>query len=237
MTTKGKVNKSRKTARIVGVIYMIGILSGMIRYFLLTPILEAPEYLVQVSASENRVIIGTLFFFMNAFMLAGVAIVMYPILKKYNEALSLGFVAARLAEGILIIVAILAILTLWTLSQEFVKAGAPDDSCFQILGELLLAVRYWAYNVLWPITLSLGSLMFYYLLYQSNLIPRWLSVWGFIGALLFPVAWLSLFGSTISGPFLLPLVVNEMVLAIWLIVKGFNPSAIASLSAQQPQAR
>jgi hypothetical protein len=73
--------------------------------------------------------------------------------------------------------------------------------------------------------------MFYYLLYQSNLIPRWLSVWGFIGALLFPVAWLSLFGPTISGPFLLPLVLNEMVLALWLIVKGFNPSAIASLPA------
>jgi hypothetical protein len=70
--------------------------------------------------------------------------------------------------------------------------------------------------------------MFYYLLYQSKLIPRWLSVWGFIGAILFPVAWLSLFGPTISGPFLLPLVVNEVVLAVWLIVKGFSPSAIAS---------
>jgi hypothetical protein len=118
-----------------------------------------------------------------------------------------------------------------TLSQEFVKAGASDASYFQILGELLLAVRYWAYNVLWPIMLGLGGLIFYYLFYKSKLIPRWLSVWGLVGALLFPVAWLSLFGSTISGPFLLPLVVNEMVLAVWLIVKGFNSSAINSLSA------
>jgi hypothetical protein len=159
--------------------------------------------------------------------------VIYPILKKQNEALALGYVGARIVEGVLFIVAILAILTLWTLSQEFVKAGAPDASYYQSLGELLLAVRYWAYNVLWPITLSLGALIFYYLLYQSKLIPRWLSVWGFIGALLFPVAWLSLFGSTISGPFLLPLVLNEMVLAVWLIVKGFDSPTIVSESEEQ----
>ena len=231
MTTKEGSLSYKKTARIVGALFITAMVAGMLRFVLLDPILDAPDYLINLSANENQVIIGALLFYILAVALVGIAIVIYPILKKQNEALALGYVGARIIEGVLFIIAILAILTLWTFSQEFVKAGAPDDSCFQILGELLLAVRYWAYNVLWPITLSLGGLMFYYLLYQSNLIPRWLSVWGFIGALLFPVAWLSLFGSTISGPFLLPLVVNEMVLAVWLIVKGFNPTAIASLSA------
>jgi hypothetical protein len=229
MTAKEELNPSRKTARTVGVIYMIGILSGMIRYFLLTPILEAPDYLVQVSANENCVIIGTLFFFINAFMIAGVAIVMYPILKKYNEALSLGFVAARLAEGILIIIAILAILTLLTLSMELVETGAPDTPYFQTTGDLLLAVHHWAYDVWWAIIISLSSLMFFYLLYQSKLVPRWLSVWGFIGAILFPLGSVSLFGSP-NPAFVLPLVVSEWTLIVWLIVKGFNPSAIASAS-------
>ena len=221
----------QKTARIVGALFITAMVSGMLRFVLLDPILDSPDYLIIVSANESKVIIGALTFYILAVALVGIAIVIYPILKKQNEVLALGYVAARIIEGVLFIITILVILTLWTISQEYVKAGAPDDSFFQILGELLLAVRYWAYNVLWPITLSLGGLMFYYLLYQSNLIPRWLSVWGFIGALLFPVAWLSLFGPTISGPFLLPLVLNEMVLALWLIVKGFNPSAIASLSA------
>lgn len=147
---------------------MIGILSGMTRYFLLTPILEATDYLIQVSAYENRVIIGTLFFFISAFMIAGVAIVMYPILKNYNEALALGFVGARIVEGVLIIIAILAILILLTLSVEFVEAGAPDTPDFQTTGDLLLALHYWAYSALWAITVSLSSLMFFYLLYQSN---------------------------------------------------------------------
>jgi hypothetical protein len=222
------MNSYRKTARIVGVLFITAMVTGMLRYFILDPILDAPDYLINVSTNESQVIIGVLFFYIMAVAVVGIAIVIYPILKKHNEALALGYVAARIVEGVLFLVAILAILTLWTLSQEFVKAGAPDASYLQAAGELLLAVRYWAYNVLWPITLSLGALMFYYLLYQSKLIPRWLSVWGFIGAILFPVAWLSLFGPTISGPFLLPLVVNEVVLAVWLIVKGFSPSAIAS---------
>jgi hypothetical protein len=226
------MNTSKTTARIVGILFITAMVTGMLRYGLLDPILDAPDYLINLPENENQVIIGVLSFYILGVALVGIAVVIYPILKMQNETLALGYVAARIVEGVLFIVAILAILTLWTLSQESVKAGAPDASYFQTLGESLLAVRHWAYNVLWPITLSLGGLMFYYLLYQSKLIPRWLSVWGLIGALLFPVAWLSLFGSTISGPFLLPLVVNEVVLAVWLIVKGFNPSAIASLSAK-----
>jgi hypothetical protein len=219
---KSKVNANNKTARMVGVLFITAMVAGMLRYVLFDPILDAPDYLVDISASKTQLIIGVLSFFVLAVALAGIAIVMYPILRKQNEALALGYVAARIVEGVLYIVAMLAILTLWTLSQRFVEAGAPDASYFQTLGELLLAVRYWAYNVLWPVIIGLGSLMFYCLLYQSRLIPRWLSVWGLIGAPLFPVAWLSLFGPKISGPFLLPLVANEMVLAVWLIVKGFN---------------
>ena len=210
---------------------MIGILSGMIRYFLLTPILEAPDYLVQVSANEHRVIIGTLFFFMNAFMIAGVAIVMYPILRKYNEALSVGFVAARLAEGILILIATLAILMLLTLSLEFVETGAPDTPYYQTTGDLLLALHDWAYDVWWAIIISLSSMMFFCLLYQSMLVPRWLSVWGLVGAIMFPLGSVSLFGSP-NPVFVLPLVVSEWTLIVWLIVKGFNQSAIAPEPAQ-----
>jgi hypothetical protein len=232
MTTKEKMNTSRKTARIVGLLFITAMVAGGLRYFLLGPVLEAPDYLISVSASESQVIIGVLFYYVMAVAIVGIAIVIYPILRKHNEALALGYVGARLIEGVLFIVGMLTTLALLALSRAFVQAGAPDTSYFQTIGGLLLAVRYWAYNGLWAITLGLGALMFYYVLYQSKLIPRWLSVWGFIGAILFPAAWLSLFGSTISDPFVLPLVLQEMVLAVWLIVKGFNPSAIASPSAQ-----
>lgn len=221
----------RTSARIVGVFYLTAMISSMLRYFLLDSILDAPRYLVNISENKNRVIIGTSSFFILAVSIIGIAVVIYPYVKKYNEALALGYVGARIIEGMLFIIANLAILTLFPLSQEFVLTGAPDDSHYQTLGHLLQEVRYYAYNVLWPITLSLSSLIFYYLLYRTNLIPRWISVWGFIAAPLFPVASLSLFGSKVSEFFVLPLVLNEWVLLVWLIKKGFNSTAIADQPA------
>jgi hypothetical protein len=84
------------------------------------------------------------------------------------------------------------------------------------------------------IVFSLGALMIYYLFYQSKLIPRWLSVWGLIGAILYLAAGLfAIFSVDFSILLEAPLALQEMVLAVWLIVKGFNPSAIASESVKQ----
>jgi len=218
------VNANRKIARIVGVLFITIMVAGLLSTVFSEPI-HAPDYLINVSANENQVIIGALFSLIMAVGLAGVAITVYPILKKHNEALALGYVGATIIDGVLFIASILARLTLLTLSKEFVEAGAPHISYFQTTGALLLAVHDWAYNVLWPITVGLGALMFYYLLYQSKLIPRCLSVWGFIGAILFPAA-------SVSEFFILPLVVNEFVLAVWLIVKGFKTSVNTSESAR-----
>jgi hypothetical protein len=121
-------------------------------------------------------------------------------------------------------------LSLLTLSEEFVRVGAPESSSFQALGTLLLAERYWAFQMV-TIALVLGALMFYYMLYQSRLIPRFISVWGLIGALaVLATALLDTFGiSPGSLEFLgVLMLLNELFLGVWLIVKGFNPSAIAS---------
>ena len=163
---------------------------------------------------------------------------LYPILRKYNEALALGAVGFRLMEGVLYIVSVIGLILLLTLSQEFVKAGTPDSSYFQTLGVLLLAGYNWVGNVPLLLTWCLGALMYYYIFYQTKLIPRWLSGWGIIGIILCMVASLLVMFrlldplSTIQVVFNLPILLQEMVLAIWLIVKGFNPSAIASLFAK-----
>ena len=175
------------------------------------------------------------------FALAMVPVMLFPIFKKYNEALALGSVVFRGAlEAVMYIAIVISWLLLITVSQEYVKAGAPDASYFQTLGTSLLEALHWFDHIL-AIVFSLGALMIYYLFYQSKLIPRWLSVWGIIGALLYlAAALLNLFDPqhpTLSvgsgvGILMAPLAVQEMVLALWLIVKGFNPSAIASGSAK-----
>ena len=196
-----------------------------------------PDYLINVSANENRVLVGVLFELIVAGAVAGTGITLFPIFKKHNQALALGYAGGRIIEGVFIIVSAVAALLLLTLSQEYV-AGAPDASNFQTLGTLLLAERVWTFLLGPHIVFSLNALIVSYLLYQSRLVPRFLSVWGLIGApLILAAGLLSMFGlitlfSPIADLLALPIALFEMVLAVWLIVKGFNSSAIASESAK-----
>ena len=222
------MDTNKKTARIVGVLFIIGTVAGILSVVFTGPILDDPDYLIKVSANENQILIGALLVLIMAFALAMVPVMLFPILKKHNEALALGSVVFR---GALEAVTYIAIVIIWlfliTLSQEYAKAGAPDASYFQDLGTLLLEAAVWINHML-AIVFCLGALMIYYIFYQSKLIPRWLSVWGLIGAIIYlaePL--LGMFGSALEILFV-PLAVQEMVFAVWLIVKGFNSSAIAS---------
>jgi len=123
------------------------------------------------------------------------------------------------------------------LSQAFVAAGAPDASAYQAAGTLLLGVKTWTFMLGPLFFLGLNTLMYSYLLFKSKLVPRPLAILGLSGAaLVLCDALLVLFGLTTqaSAPALLlamPIAVYEMILAVWLIVKGFNSSAIASRPA------
>ncbi|MCP5099619.1 MAG: DUF4386 domain-containing protein, partial [Chloroflexi bacterium] len=147
MTTKGKMNSNKKTARIVGVLFITATVATMLSLVFSGPILEAPDYLVNVSVNENQMITGMLFMLIDAAAVAGIAIALYPILKKHNEALALGYVGARIVEGVLFIVYVIILLTLLTLGQEFVKADTPDTSYFQTGGTLLLAASDWTFSL------------------------------------------------------------------------------------------
>jgi hypothetical protein len=161
-----------------------------------------------------------------------------PILKTVNEALAVGYVVFRGAlETVTYIAMVITWLFLLILGQEYVKAGAPEASYFQTLGVLLVKGND-SINSILIIIFSLGALMLYYLLYRSKLIPRWISVWGFI-AILLHLATGILIMFQLMSPFSpvnlvinFPIFLQEMVMAVWMIVKGFNPSAIASLPAK-----
>jgi hypothetical protein len=227
------MDSNRKTAIIVGVLFITATVAYSIGVIFLDPILGGSDYLTKASENENQVVLGAFLVLIDAVAVAGIGILIYPILKKHNEALALGYAGARIVEGVLFIVNVITILILLTLSQEFVKAGAPDASYYQTLGTLLLAAGDWAFLFGFGLAFTLSALILNFLLYQSKLIPRWLSGWGFVGAALLWVYYLLQFFSINQVEILfLPIAVQEMVFAIWLMVKGFNPSAIASGSAK-----
>jgi hypothetical protein len=232
-----KIFSDKKTAKIVGILLIACTTATIISLSLTDPILTDSNYLPELDKNESLVLLGVFFEFIWAVTGASIAIWLYPILKKYNGALALGSVGLRIAEGIFGLIGTLSLLSLLTLSQEFVKSGALDVSFYQASGISLLAARDWAHNVILLIAFNLGALLYYYLFYQSKLIPRWLSGWGIIGNVLSLIA---IAYYTFTHDFGLihtlmnaPIALQEMVLAVWLIVKGFNPSPITPVLAKK----
>ena len=222
------MDSDRKTAIVVGVLFIIATAAPITSAFFTGSIYEA-DYLTAVAANENQVLIGVLLLLTMTASVVSIPIVIYPILKKRNETLALGYVGARIFEGFFSAVNIISLLSLLSLSREFVNASAPVASYFQTSGALILANYDWG-SILLNFPFALSVLVFNYVLYKSRLVPRWLSGWGFIGgALWLATAPVALFDLTPSWTALAaPIAVQEMVFAVWLIAKGFNSSAIAS---------
>ncbi len=222
------MNTYKINARITGLLFITATVAAIVSGIFLLPILETSDYLTEIAVNRPQVMIGALFYFIMAAAGAGIVIPMYPILKKYNEGMALGAVAFRLIEGAVFMVGVLCVLTLVILSQEYIEAGAPSASYFQTLGELLVS-GYTVEQAVLPgvFAFSIGALIYYYIFYQSKLVPRWLSVWGLIGITLGVINGLIYMFSDIPNEMItmlldLPIFVNEMVLAVWLIIKGFN---------------
>jgi hypothetical protein len=231
------MNSNKKTAIIVGVLFIIGTVAASCSVLLSGTMLDAPDFLVQVFTHKDQFLIGALCVLLMGFALAMVPVLMFPILKKQNETLALGYVVFRGAlETAIYFAQVISWLLLFVASQEYAKAGASNASFFQAAGQLLVEGNVQITQIL-KIVFTLGSMLFNYLLYRSKLVPRWLSAWGFIGVALHGAeGMLRLFGllplaaETIIA---IPIALQEMVFAVWLIVKGFNPLALAALSKKQ----
>lgn len=234
-TTESAAGTDRRTAAIVGILFIIGTVSGVIGALIGKPILDAPDYLAQISANEGRIIIVTLLVFIMGVACAGIGLALYPILKKYNAGLAMGSAGFRIIEGVLDIVGAIGLVALLALSQEFVKAGTPQASYFQTAGVLIQAGSDWVNNVAVLLTWCIGALMYYAVFYQFRLVPRWLSGWGLvgitmtiIGSLLVMFDLIPPFG-TIQMILNLPILPQEMVFAAWLIAKGIDATGAARL--------
>ncbi len=228
------MNSTRKIAVITGVIFILATLMGPILATPLLPDLTGTNYLTQVSSHPNRVAAGVLLSIIAYLACAGIAVVMYPVLKKWDAGLALGSVIFRTIETAFYMVGLVSLMSLVTLGQQLPTAGDADRTSLQAIGNLLVSIRDHA-GLLAVIAFCLGAFMYYYLFFQSRLIPRWLSGFGIVAITLMMVACvLALFsGSRITSyiPLAAPIFLQEMILAVWLIAKGFDPSALGSAPA------
>jgi len=230
-------------AVMAGVLYFLGtvfgVLGAVIGGEVLTSLISGKplagvDILGLAAANSSRLTWGAFLTFMMGISLVAMTVFLYPVIRKASKELAMGMVLFRGAlEGIFYFITTLNILALVAVGKEYIATGA-DSAVLQTIGNVL----YQFENLKAPISsiiFLIGATCIYLTFYRTRLIPRWLTAWGFIAVVTSMVAALLNFFHMDTGfGFYLEMVMfpQELVMAVWLIVKGFNPSAIAGLSAK-----
>ncbi len=223
----------RRNAIIVGILFLAAFGTYGPGNGIIDSMTNTPDYLTNISANTTQALIGMFLMLINSAVVISIGVLLLPILKQHNKTIAFGYLSFRIIEGIILIIGVISLLLLIPLSQEYINAANPFACYFETLGTLAIKGNFFAYQIA-MLFLSLGSLPFCYLLYQSNLIPRFLSVWGIVGYAVFMAGCiLEIFGFGIGEYLSIPGGLFEIVFAVFLIVKGFNPSAIAFGSVEK----
>jgi hypothetical protein len=228
----------QKIARVTGVLFVITFIASIPPVlFLYGPLLDDPRYILGGGAADNGASLGALLELILIIANIGTAVVLYPVAKRVNEILALGFVTARVIESAFIAVGILSILSLVTLRQE--AAAGADATSLLAVGQSLVVLHDWTFLLGPGFVVGVGNgLILGYLMYTSRLIPRGMAILGLIaGPVLLARLVGILFGvfeptSVLGSIMVLPEFVWELALGIWLTVRGFNRSALTRLEPE-----
>jgi len=238
--SEGRVKKMtekyyRKTAAIVGALFIIATVASLATALFLGSALDGPDYLLELPDIENNIMMAAMFETILAISLIGIGALMFPILRRHVEGLGMAYAGIRLVEAIFIVVAAVCLLGMLSMGQDY-AAGSLDEAGSQSMGALLISLYESSLLFGTLIFLSLGCLALNYVLYRSRLVPRWLSAWGLIGGVgILIYGTMGLFGtdtSSFDATTLLaaPIAVQEMVFASWLILKGFDTPTNATVA-------
>jgi hypothetical protein len=224
----------RRTAYIVGVLFVITYITSIAAKFAFyPPFLDNADYIVG-DGEDTRVLWGAFAEMILIFANIGTAVALYPIIKRRFPALSLGFVTARVMESVFIAVGILAVVTLVTMRQDFSNV-AGDTTALATTSHALVALQEWTFNLGPGVVVGVGNgLLLGYMMYKTGLVPRGMAMLGLIGGPLLVLSGTAvMFGmieadSSVKAIATIPEFFWELSFGVYLIVKGFKPSAATS---------
>jgi uncharacterized protein DUF4386 len=225
------MDPDRRTARIVGALFVLATVASILGSIALGSVLDGSNYLIGVADHEASVIVATLLFLVAAASAFGTAFLLFPILRRHAEGLAAGYVGFRAFENVLYATSAVTLLVMLSVSQdEAIRRVAVSD--IPLVGAALLALHDWTSAIGTLVFFALGGTILNAVLYRSRLVPRWLSAWGLVGAALaFLYGLIGIFGGEVGvgSPFMLlamPIAVQEMVFAGWLMIRGFERSEV-----------
>ncbi len=219
------MDSHKKPAIFAGILIILGIVVGILS---IVPAVESTDYLSEVYPNRNQVLFGAIFQFLLIPIYLGFSLILYQIIKNYKENLAIGFVGFRIISSVFQLIGVILIPIFLLLSQKYLYSESLNISYFEILGSLLKLGRDLSNHLGVMLATGLGNLILYFVFYKTRLIPQWLTWWGIFGNTLAMLAsFLILFDtinviSTSFAIMTIPLVIQEIVFAIWLIRKGFN---------------
>lgn len=227
------MNTDKKSARNIGLLFILTMILGMIDAYAVAPILNTS--LNNIGLNEIRVIVGAFCILLMSIGVVFIAVLLYPIIENHSKTVAITYLSFRIMECLLLIVGVIVYLLLIILSKEIVNEGTGNLSSFHTIVNLAVETRYGAYQVAMFI-LSIASIMLCYLFYQTKLIPRFISIVGLFGYTLVllssPLDILGIIDTTDAGGIMyIPAAIFELILLpAWLMTKGFNSTAAVSES-------
>ena len=225
-----EINSLKRRSIFAGILFLVQMIAASVSHSaILVPILGKSDFLANVSANSNKVIFAMLLDLVCGLSVFGISVILFPILRKFSESIAFWYVGLRLNEWICAVISGVFLLTILSISKEYVLVGTPEHSYLQTMGNYFLEARGIT-RTLMLLGFCFSASLFYYLLFKTNLLPRFISIWGLTGVLLLFIEIMSnIFGHSLGGIIImLPMGLNEIFLGIWLMAKGFNSSAITS---------
>jgi hypothetical protein len=231
----------RSHARAAGIFYLLTFVSSIPALILIGPVLNDAHY-VTGAGQDTRVLWGCLLDAVNALTAVGSAVALYPVVKRQNGSMALGFVTSRMVEAAVVLIGVVSLLAVVTLRQD--HAGTGDAASFTPIATALVDVRNWTFLVGPGLMPAVNAVLLVTLLYRSRLVPRIIPTVGLIGApLLFAAFAAVFFGgieqvSATSFFLTLPIAAWEFSVGIWMTFKGFSPTSpvLSTIGAEDRQA-
>lgn len=220
-----KLNINKRISMTFGILIITSIIAGI---FSSVPVLEKPDYLTKLSSIKLQVLIAVFFQCLMAISYTWIAVLLYPIVKKYSTTAASGYFGFRLVGAGFLYVGIVSLLSLLFVSESYISAGQPEASYFHTIAELIRRARDWFNHAGMIIPWSFGGLILYCTFFKMKIVPTWLSIWGIIGSFLtliitflFVLDFMKI-TAIIYFAFNIPTAFFEITLAVFLFIKGFN---------------
>lgn len=230
------MDTSRRTAAIVGVMFIVATGFFSIGQAIHAPVLGSPEYLDLAGPQSTRLVAGVLIELVGVLAIPLTAIFLFPVLKRYSEALALGYVGIRLLEALPLLLVDGNMLALVKVSENYLNGSAMDAAYWQTVGGSIQTMTEAAFSISVGLVFPVGAMILNSMLFRTRLVPRFISGWGFLAAALLlggsVLVFFDVFAAvppvTLEAALAGPIAVQEMVFAVWLLAKGFDAEWLSS---------